>query len=140
MGLHRDVSVEMVECTICLVAPLEATAVHAFNLLVAAARAFVLLRSRNRNKRVHLVRSSKLATRPTILAATQHDFSSASLPGVRGRRGRCAVAVGGDAAVADGAALHPLVFRAIARGGQTSEALPWGKLEGIPPIQGGRHT
>lgn len=54
MRLHGDVCIEMVESAVGLLASVPATLVHALNLLVASARALVLLRSRDRNKRVHL--------------------------------------------------------------------------------------
>ena len=46
--------VQMVQCTICLLASLPPTFVHAFNLFVAATRALVLLSAGNRNKGVDL--------------------------------------------------------------------------------------
>lgn len=51
--LHCDVSVQMVESTIGLLAAVPATLVHALNLFISPARALVLLRARNWNKRVH---------------------------------------------------------------------------------------
>lgn len=54
MRLHRNMRVQMIQCTICLLASLPPAFVHAFDLFVAATRALVLLSTRNRNKRVDL--------------------------------------------------------------------------------------
>ena len=54
MRLHCDMRVQVVQCTVCLLASLPPTLVHSFNLFVAATRALVLLSTRNRNKRIDL--------------------------------------------------------------------------------------
>lgn len=45
--LHRDVRVKVVQSTICLLAAVPATLVHALNLFVASTRSLVLLRAWN---------------------------------------------------------------------------------------------
>ena len=52
MLLHVNVSVQMVQSAVRLLAAIPATLVHALNLLIAAPRALVLLRARNRHERV----------------------------------------------------------------------------------------
>lgn len=54
MRLHRNMRVQMVQCTVCLLASLPSTLVHAFNLFVAATRAFVLLSTWDWDKGVDL--------------------------------------------------------------------------------------
>ena len=54
VGLHCDMRVQVVQCTICLLASLPPTFVHALNLLVAATGALVLLSTWDWNKRVDL--------------------------------------------------------------------------------------
>ena len=43
MRLHRDVSIQMIECAVCLLATVPAALVHAFDFFVSPARALVLL-------------------------------------------------------------------------------------------------
>jgi hypothetical protein len=50
--LHRDVGIEMVEGAVGLLAALPAALVHALDLLVAAARALMLLGAGDGNERV----------------------------------------------------------------------------------------
>lgn len=54
MRLHRDVSVQMVERAICLLASIPATLVHALDLFISPARALVLLRAGDGHERVNL--------------------------------------------------------------------------------------
>jgi len=51
--LHRHVSVQMIERAICLFAAIPTTLVHPLNLFVTPSGTLVLLRTRDRNKRVH---------------------------------------------------------------------------------------
>lgn len=46
--------IQMIQCSIRLLAPLPSTLVHALDLFVSATRALVLLRARNGDERVHL--------------------------------------------------------------------------------------
>ena len=50
--LHRDVSIQMIECTICFLATVPAALVHALDFLVAPARTLVLLCAWNWHERV----------------------------------------------------------------------------------------
>lgn len=52
--LHRHMRVQMIQCTVCLLASLPPTFVHAFNFFVAATRALVLLSTGDWNKGVDL--------------------------------------------------------------------------------------
>lgn len=54
MRLHRDVRVEMIQCTIGLFTSIPATFVHSFNFLVSSARALVLLSTGDGNKGIDL--------------------------------------------------------------------------------------
>jgi hypothetical protein len=54
VGLHGHVRIEMIQGTICLLTAIPATLVHSLNLLVSTTGSLVLLRARDRNKRVHL--------------------------------------------------------------------------------------
>jgi len=58
MRLHGDVCVQMVKRTICLLATVPSALVHALNLFVPPARAFVLLSTRDWNERVDLPNAS----------------------------------------------------------------------------------
>lgn len=53
--LHRNVSVQVVQCTIGFFTAIPSTLVHALNLLVSSSRSFVLLRTWNGNEGVNLV-------------------------------------------------------------------------------------
>lgn len=52
--LHRNVSVQVVQCTIGFFTAIPSTLVHALNLLVSSPRSFVLLRTWNGNEGVNL--------------------------------------------------------------------------------------
>lgn len=54
VGLHGHVRIQVVQRAICFFTAIPAALVHPFNLLIAAARSLVLLRTRDRDKRVHL--------------------------------------------------------------------------------------
>lgn len=54
VGLHGDVGVEVVQCTICLLATVPSAFVHALNLLISATWTLVLLRTWNWDERVDL--------------------------------------------------------------------------------------
>ena len=54
MRLHGNMRVQVVQCTVCLLASLPSTFVHTFNFFVAATRALVLLSTWNGNKGVDL--------------------------------------------------------------------------------------
>lgn len=55
MRLHGDVGIEMVQSAIRLLAAIPATLVHSLDLLVSPPRPLMLLRTRDRDERVHLV-------------------------------------------------------------------------------------
>lgn len=50
MRLHSDVSIQMVQSAVGLLASVPATLVHALNFLIASARSFMLLSARNRDE------------------------------------------------------------------------------------------
>lgn len=52
--LHRNMRIQVVQCTVCLLASLPSTFVHTLNLFVATTRAFVLLGTWDRNEGVDL--------------------------------------------------------------------------------------
>jgi uncharacterized membrane protein YkgB len=52
--LHGDMSIEMVQCTISLLATIPSTLVHALDFFISSTGALVLLGTRNRNERVDL--------------------------------------------------------------------------------------
>lgn len=54
MRLHGDVSIEMVQSTVSLLAAVPSTLVHALDLLITTSGAFVLLCARNRNEGINL--------------------------------------------------------------------------------------
>lgn len=54
MGLHGNVRVQVVECTVGLLTAVPAALVHALDLFIPTPGALMLLRSRNRNKTVDL--------------------------------------------------------------------------------------
>lgn len=54
MRLHRDMRIQVIKSTIRLLTPLVPAFVHALDFFISTTRSFVLLRSWNRNERVHL--------------------------------------------------------------------------------------
>lgn len=54
MGLHGDVSIEVVQSAVCLLATVPSALVHALNLLVSSPRSLVLLRAWYGHKAVDL--------------------------------------------------------------------------------------
>ena len=54
MRLHGNVRVQMIECSISFLASLMPAFVHALDFFVPTTGTFVLLRSRNGNKGIHL--------------------------------------------------------------------------------------
>ena len=54
MALHGDMGIQMVQCSVSLLASIISTLVHALNLFVAAARALMLLGTGNGNEGVNL--------------------------------------------------------------------------------------
>jgi len=58
MGLHGDMSIEVVQRAVSLLAAIPTTLVHALNFLVTSTGSLVLLGTRDRNERVYLVRTS----------------------------------------------------------------------------------
>lgn len=84
MRLHRNVRVQVVECSICLLAAVPTALVHALNLLVASARALVLLSARNGNKGVDLRREKELA----YLAVLSYPCMMSRELGISGSRER----------------------------------------------------
>jgi len=55
MGLHGDMSIEVVQRAVSLLAAIPTTLVHALNFLVTSTGSLVLLGTRDRNERVYLV-------------------------------------------------------------------------------------
>jgi hypothetical protein len=55
MALHGDVSIEMVQCAVGLLAAVPSALVHTLDLLIPSSWPLVLLRSRNRHKRIDLL-------------------------------------------------------------------------------------
>jgi hypothetical protein len=53
MRLHRHVSVQVVQCTISLLAAVPTTLVHALDFFIAPSGTFVLLRARDWHERVY---------------------------------------------------------------------------------------
>lgn len=51
--LHSNVRIQMVQRAICLFTTIPSALVHALNLFISSTRTLVLLRTRNRNKRVN---------------------------------------------------------------------------------------
>lgn len=47
MGLHSDVRIQMVQCSVSFLAAVPATLVHALDFFIPATRSLVLLRTRN---------------------------------------------------------------------------------------------
>lgn len=52
--LHGDMSIEMVQCAVCLFASIPTTLVHTLDFLVSSSRSLVLLRTGNGNEGVDL--------------------------------------------------------------------------------------
>lgn len=59
MGLHGNVSIEMVQSTVGFFAAIPPTLIHALDFFVATARSLVLLGAGNRNERVNLFSKAK---------------------------------------------------------------------------------
>lgn len=62
MRLHSHMRIQVIQSSVRLFAAVPSALVHALNLLIAAARSLVLLRPRNRDKRVDLQSNPMLAT------------------------------------------------------------------------------
>lgn len=90
MGLHRDMRVQVIQGAVCLLAALESTFVHAFDFLVAASRALMLLGTGDRNERVYLaiVSGDYDLNRPSM---QNGPYLSRSRWTSRGRRTTCGV-------------------------------------------------
>lgn len=54
MRLHRNMGIQVVECTIGFLATIPSALVHALNFFIATARTLMLLRTRNGDKGVDL--------------------------------------------------------------------------------------
>ena len=89
--LHRDMRIEMVERAVGFLATVVSALVHALDLFVPPARSLVLLSTRDRNERIHL------------LPKCQRYNSEAQLCPVRTCPGRGGPAVAGEPAVEPGA-------------------------------------
>ena len=57
VGLHRNMSIQVVQGTVCFFATVPSTFVHSFDLFVATTRALVLLRTWYRDKGIELSRT-----------------------------------------------------------------------------------
>jgi hypothetical protein len=67
MRLHGDMCIQVVQGSIRLLASLPPAFVHALNFLITTTRSLVLLRSRDRNKRINLYKNKRLAKRDVLI-------------------------------------------------------------------------
>jgi hypothetical protein len=54
MRLHSNVSIQMIKCSVGLLAAIPSALVHALNFFITSPRTLVLLRTGNRDERVNL--------------------------------------------------------------------------------------
>ena len=76
--LHGYVRVQVIQSTVSFLTPLMSTLVHALDLFVATSRAFVLLRTRDRNEGIYLRKWMRTLTR---LSATSTPPVKINVPG-----------------------------------------------------------